>query len=101
VEVPCEGIICDLLWSDPTDERYSDWRFNHLRSCSYFYTSDQAKDFLISNKMHMIIRGHEVQLEGFKYQDSTNKKMRPTLTIFSAPNYCDKYNNKGAIGKLT
>ena len=51
--------------------------------------------------MHMIIRGHEVQLEGFKYQDSTNKKMRPTLTIFSAPNYCDKYNNKGAIGKLT
>lgn len=38
-------------------------------------------------------------MKGFKYQH--NDKNQPlTLTIFSAPNYCDTYNNKGAIAVL-
>lgn len=47
----------------------------------------------------MIIRGHEVQIEGFNYQKSnTDEKL--TLTIFSAPNYCDTYKNKGAVALI-
>jgi hypothetical protein len=44
----------------------------------------------------MIIRGHEVQTKGFAYQFSEFRE-KLTLTIFSAPNYCDIYKNKGGI----
>lgn len=38
-------------------------------------------------------------MKGFKYQhDDKNQPL--TLTIFSAPNYCDMYNNKAAIAVL-
>lgn len=101
-EIPCEGLMCDLLWSDPTDEKFKEWRFNKLRACSYFYTSEHAANFLADNRLKMIIRGHEVQLEGYRYQEIQNfRGTKPTLTIFSAPNYCDRYKNKGAIARVT
>lgn len=37
--------------------------------------------------------------KGFKYQYSSNKTPL-TLTVFSAPNYCDSYGNKGAIAVI-
>lgn len=35
-------------------------------------------------------------MKGFKYQMGTNNQPL-TLTIFSAPKYCDSYRNKGAV----
>jgi hypothetical protein len=35
-------------------------------------------------------------MKGFKYQYSLDNKPL-TLTIFSAPRYCDTYQNKGAV----
>lgn len=67
-----------------------------MRGCSYYYGTNQAKSFLRTNKIRMIVRGHEVQIDGYNYQKSENDRML-TLTIFSAPNYCDVYKNKGAI----
>lgn len=46
----------------------------------------------------MLLRGHEVQQEGYKMY-KWNEKDDPTplcCTIFSAPNYCGVYENKGA-----
>lgn len=38
-------------------------------------------------------------MKGFKYQyNSANEPL--TLTIFSAPKYCDTYKNKGAVAIL-
>ena len=56
--------------------------------------------FLNANSLKLIIRGHEVQMSGFKYQQSTDSTPL-TLTLFSAPKYCDSYNNKGAVAVLT
>jgi hypothetical protein len=56
--------------------------------------------FLNTNNVKMIIRGHEVQMKGFKYQYSSENQPL-TLTIFSAPKYCDSYKNKGAIAVLS
>lgn len=67
-----------------------------MRGCSYYYSKIQAKRFLKDNKVKMIIRGHEVQINGYNYQKS-NSDEKLTLTIFSAPNYCDTYKNKGAV----
>jgi hypothetical protein len=35
-------------------------------------------------------------MKGFSYQISDFRK-KLTLTIFSAPNYCDTYRNKGGV----
>lgn len=51
--------------------------------------------------MLSIIRAHEAQAEGFKmYKWSGAEKFPAVITIFSAPNYCDFYNNKGAVIKF-
>lgn len=47
----------------------------------------------------MIIRGHEVDTKGYKYQMSP-KNNPLTLTVFSAPNYCDTYHNQATIAVL-
>lgn len=91
--------MCDLVWSDPSDNNLIQWEPNTMRGCSYYYSRIQAKRFLKDNKVKMIIRGHEVQIEGFSYQKSTNDE-KLTLTIFSAPNYCDTYKNKGAVALI-
>jgi hypothetical protein len=40
-----------------------------------------------------------VAAKGFKYQMSANNTPL-TLTIFSAPNYCDTYHNQATIAVL-
>lgn len=49
-----------------------------------------------------IIRAHEAEYEGFKtfFWPGSNVNFPQVITIFSAPNYCGTYANKGAIGKL-
>lgn len=71
-----------------------------MRSCSYYYSRNQTMKFLNANKLSLIIRGHEVQMKGFKYQNGADNEPL-TLTIFSAPRYCDTYKNKGAVCLIT
>ncbi len=60
-----------------------------------------ANDFLNRNDFVSIIRAHEAQLEGFKMHHWDETVDFPSvITVFSAPNYCDVYNNKGAIIKF-
>jgi hypothetical protein len=60
-----------------------------------------VNDFLTKNDYLSIIRGHEAQLEGFKMHHWDEGVDFPSvITIFSAPNYCDVYNNKGAMIKF-
>ena len=42
IEIPQSGLMCDLLWSDPSEENFKKWTFNKMRSCSYYYSSEQA-----------------------------------------------------------
>lgn len=75
---------------------------NDVRGCSFFFTHKAAKTFLEANKLISIIRAHEAQLEGYKMHRGRDASKFPSvITIFSAPNYCDCYNNKGAILKLS
>jgi len=110
-EPPREGLLCDILWSDPEVENSEEagkkpkkapmFRENEVRGCSYFFTFDGAVKFLQKNAMLSIIRAHEAQLEGYKMHRTIASTGFPSvITIFSAPNYCDVYNNKGAILKF-
>jgi serine/threonine-protein phosphatase 2B catalytic subunit len=60
-----------------------------------------ADAFLKKNKLLSILRGHESQLDGYKMHRWKGLKEFPTvITIFSAANYCDSYNNKGGVVKF-
>lgn len=98
-ETESEGVLCDLLWSDPHPYRYNsnadEWNFNYNRNCSYFYSYKNVTKFLKENSLSVIIRGHEVQKEGYMLYDDYDGHPS-VITVFSAPNYCDTYINKGA-----
>ena len=58
--------------------------------------------FLEENQFLSVIRGHEAQLDGYKmHRWNGNEEFPPVITIFSAPNYCDVYKNKGAVIKFS
>lgn len=63
--------------------------------------NDAIHKFLKKNSLLSIIRAHEAQLDGYKMHRWKGPSDFPVvITIFSAPNYCDVYNNKGAIIKF-
>ncbi|CAF4085743.1 unnamed protein product [Rotaria sp. Silwood2] len=105
-EPPPYGAMCDLLWSDPIedygheksyDEKYL---FNATRGCSYFYTFKAVNDFLARNSLLTVIRAHEAQDVGYRmYRKCPQSGFPSLMTIFSAPNYLDVYQNKAAILK--
>jgi serine/threonine-protein phosphatase 2B catalytic subunit len=94
----------DLLWADPVDndngECEEKYKFNDVRGCSYFYGAEAASSFLEANELLTIIRAHEAQIEGYKMHKWSDSDFPLVITIFSAPNYCDVYNNKGAVIKF-
>lgn len=104
-EPPTSGLMCDLLWADPVDdfgrERNNDhFLVNNTRGCSFFYTYAAACAFLEKNNLLSIIRAHEAQDAGYRtYRKTKTTGFPSVMTIFSAPNYLDAYNNKAAVLK--
>ncbi|TFK70822.1 Metallo-dependent phosphatase [Pluteus cervinus] len=104
-EPPTHGLMCDILWADPvedfgTEKTTESFVHNHVRGCSYFFTYQAACQFLERNNLLSIIRAHEAQDAGYRMYRKTKSTGFPSvMTIFSAPNYLDVYNNKAAVLK--
>ncbi|KAF9881016.1 serine threonine-protein phosphatase 2b catalytic subunit [Colletotrichum karsti] len=104
-EPPTQGLMCDILWADPLEdfgqEKTSDYFLhNHVRGCSYFFSYPAACNFLEKNNLLSVIRAHEAQDAGYRMYRKTRTTGFPSvMTIFSAPNYLDVYNNKAAVLK--
>jgi len=105
-EPPAFGSMCDLLWSDPLEDFGNEksgvehFTHNSVRGCSYFYSYAACCDFLRTNNLLSIIRAHEAQDAGYRmYKKSVATGFPSLITIFSAPNYLDVYNNKAAVLK--
>lgn len=79
------------------------YKGNEVRGCSWYFGEKALEPILEQNNLICVIRAHEAQLEGFRtYKwNEEFKEFPPVLTVFSAPNYCDVYNNKGAIIKFS
>jgi hypothetical protein len=56
-EVPHEGPMCDLLWSDPED-RYG-WGISP-RGAGYIFGHDISEQFNHTNRLTMIARAHQL-----------------------------------------
>ncbi len=75
VEPPGEGLLCDLLWSDPIDETTGegldanemlewdsvDYVPNPDRGCSWVFGYSAIAEFLDQLNLVSVIRAHEVQ----------------------------------------
>ena len=103
-EIPLEGLVCDIVWADPIDDEIADkYEFmeNPERACSFKYGLNPAKKLLDDNDLTLLVRAHQVQVQGYKMHYWEKPQSLPTvITIFSAPNYCDCYKNKAAVIKL-
>ena len=64
-EIPHEGVMCDLLWSDPTDENET-WSFNN-RGAGYMFGYKVVNEFNQINGIELICRAHQLTSEGIKY----------------------------------
>lgn len=103
-EPPVSGALCDVLWSDPIDNQTGTMAHffepNDSRGCSYYYGYASISQFLKNNNLLSLIRAHEAQFEGFKAYLWQKAIFPQVITLFSAPNYCGTYSNKGAIMKI-
>jgi len=91
-EVPHEGPMCDLLWSDP-DDRLG-WGISP-RGAGYTFGLDISEKFNQSNGLTLIARAHQLIMEGYTWCHDQN-----VVTIFSAPNYCYRCGNQAAIMEI-
>jgi len=57
-EVPDEGLLCDLLWSDP-DKDIKGWAENE-RGVSYVFGQEIVDAFLKKHELDLVCRAHQV-----------------------------------------
>ena len=92
-KIPDVGLMCDMMWSDPSNSTVK-WGEN-ARGISCTYNSLAIISFLKNNKLQLLCRAHQLVSDGYKF--FANNKM---ITVFSAPNYCGNCGNDGAVMKV-
>ncbi|KAJ3719019.1 Metallo-dependent phosphatase-like protein [Lentinula guzmanii] len=90
LEIPHEGPMADLVWSDPDPEK-EDFAISP-RGAGYTFGSGVVHKFLEINKMTHILRAHQLCMEGY-----ASLFDRHLSTVWSAPNYCYRCGNSASI----
>ncbi|KAF6011633.1 hypothetical protein HII13_002097 [Brettanomyces bruxellensis] len=112
-DIPDEGLLTDLLWSDPqisgstegyilagnqrvsssstSSFHHGDWSEND-RGVSYCFSKKVVNRFCERFNLDLIVRGHMVVEQGYEFYAK-----RKLVTVFSAPNYCGEFDNWGAV----
>jgi serine/threonine-protein phosphatase PP1 catalytic subunit len=92
-DIPDEGIMCDILWSDP-EKLISGWAESD-RGVSYVFGRDVLENFTEKQDIDLICRAHQVVEDGYEF--FANRKL---VTIFTAPNYCGEFDNAGGAMRV-
>jgi serine/threonine-protein phosphatase PP1 catalytic subunit len=93
-DIPDDGLLCDLLWSDPS-HLTDGWANNDDREISVVFGKDALNEFLKRHNFDLVCRAHQVVEDGYEFFAG-----RKLVTIFSAPNYCGEFDNAGAFMKI-
>ncbi|KAK8803444.1 hypothetical protein WA158_001138 [Blastocystis sp. Blastoise] len=91
-EVPREGAMSELLWSDP--EELDGWGVSP-RGAGFLFGGHIVETFNSHNNIDVICRAHQLVMEGYKWMFD-NK----LVTVWSAPNYCYRCGNVASIMEL-
>ncbi|KAI8991507.1 Metallo-dependent phosphatase-like protein [Mycotypha africana] len=89
-EIPHEGAMADLVWSDPDPDK-EDFAIS-ARGAGYTFGKAVVNRFLHLNSMDHILRAHQLCNAG--YQVLFDDKLS---TVWSAPNYCYRCGNLASI----
>ena len=92
MEVPVDGPMCDLLWSDPHEQ--AGWATS-FRGAGFNFGPDISEQFNHNNGLKFIARAHQLIMDGYLNAHAGN-----IVTVFSAPNYCYRCGNQAAIMHL-
>ncbi|CAI2374208.1 unnamed protein product [Moneuplotes crassus] len=89
-EIPDTGLMCDLLWSDP-EKGCKGWGTNE-RGISFVFGEKIVDEICENLDIDLICRAHQVVEDGYEFFNN-----RKVVTVFSAPNYCNEFDNSAAI----
>ena len=78
-EIPGQGLLTDLLWSDPANIK--DWGPNDDRGVSWTFGRKVVANFLKRYRLDLVCRSHMVVESGYEFFGDRN-----LVTVFSAPN---------------
>jgi diadenosine tetraphosphatase ApaH/serine/threonine PP2A family protein phosphatase len=93
VEIPHQGPMSDLVWSDPDNvDRF----VVSPRGAGYLFGGRVAREFMWSNSLTLVARAHQLVNEGYKY----HFKEERVCTVWSAPNYCYRCGNLASFLKI-
>eukprot|EP00842_Homolaphlyctis_polyrhiza_P006262 jgi/Hompol1/6637/HPOL_003939-RA len=97
-EIPHDGPMADLVWSDPIKSSNPDESSGFAvspRGAGYVFGEDVARKFLEINSLSHICRAHQLCMEGYEifFDDMIS-------TVWSAPNYCYRVGNMASVLEL-
>eukprot|EP00834_Sanchytrium_tribonematis_P000612 NODE_11_length_54881_cov_1.430718.p25 type:complete len:266 gc:universal NODE_11_length_54881_cov_1.430718:5628-4831(-) len=81
MEIPADGLMSDIMWSDPSNG-VEGFQLSP-RGTGYVYGKQVIDKFTEINNLDHVARAHQLCMEG--YQEQFDQKC---LTVWSAPNYC-------------
>lgn len=89
-EIPHDGPLADLMWSDPDPDK-SGFVISP-RGAGYVFGQDVVAKFMQLNRLVHIVRAHQLCMSGYQvlFEDSLS-------TVWSAPNYCYRFGNTASI----
>jgi serine/threonine-protein phosphatase 2A catalytic subunit len=91
-EIPHDGPMCDLMWSDPsTTPGYQP----SMREAGYQFGPDVTLQWNKENGLELTARAHQLVMSGLEFAHDNQ-----IVTIFSAPDYCQRCGNSAGILEL-
>lgn len=91
-DIPEEGIVADLLWSDPSPS-VAMWGPND-RGSTISWGLAVAQKFMDDNGLERIVRAHQMAFGGYDFPFSPNQEV---ITVFTASCYANRYTNAAAF----
>lgn len=62
------------------------------RGTSFIFNEEVVQKFVKQHDIDLIVRGHQVVEDGYEFFSD-----KSLVTVFSAPNYCNEFDNDGAL----
>ncbi|KAL8278876.1 hypothetical protein RQP46_008747 [Phenoliferia psychrophenolica] len=87
-----EGLMCEMLWTDPQDQN---GRGPSKRGVGIGFGPDITRRWTEKNEVTAVIRSHEVRQGGYSVEHNGL-----LITVFSSPNYVDQVGNLAAFATI-